>query len=175
MKLTDFKHDGKKYEIGIDNAGQFSTMIEGDAVSAPDLDSLKKKIVRHTRRAAVRMSLPATYVEGRKRYWSDDDSGTVKLVDIVITGIHQRGGDILARKVEGKQDALRLNNYNGEILRRLKPAEAEEYLILRKARDAANKAFTAYEKKYSYGSKEIQVAVDKAEAEAGIEPEKVAR
>lgn len=172
MKFTDFKHDGKVYKIEISDGGQFTTMLDGDSTSAETFDRLKEKIVRHTRRASVRMALPATYVEGKGRYWSSDEPGKVKLVDIVITGIHQRGGDILARTVGDKQEALRLsNNYHGEILKRLTAAQSEEYLTLRKARDDANRAFTAYEKKYHYGNKEIAAAVAQAEQAAGIEPE----
>jgi hypothetical protein len=117
----------------------------------------------------VRLALPATYVQGRGR-WSDE-RGPVTLVDVVITGIHQRNRDILARRVGGKEDALRLSGHSGEILKRLTAAQAEEYQALRKARDNSSKAFEAFEKKYDYTIDEIEAAVEHAEHAAGIEPE----
>jgi len=167
MKLTEFKHDGKKYEIAVSDSGSFSTVIDDESVIAITLDKLKEKITRMTRRAAVRLALPATYVQGPSRYI---DAGVVTLHDVTITGIHQQNKDILAQRLEGKHEKLRISNYNnGEILQRLTPAQAAEYLALRKARHDTRKAFETFEKQYTYTTKAIELAVAKAEQAAGIE------
>jgi hypothetical protein len=170
MKFADFKHDGKTYKVEVSGTGSFGTVIDHDPIQAESYEKLKEKIVRLTRRASVRLALPATYAQGRSR-WRDDTS-SVALVDIVITGIHRQNRDILARTVGGTEEALRLIGGQGEILHRLTNAQAEQYMLLLKARNDSRKAFEAYEKKYHYTLNEIEGAVEKTEKDAGIEPER---
>ena len=173
MKFSDFKHDGRNYVISIDSDARFNTRVQDDLVYGALFEDLKKKIVRITRKAGVRLELPATYKQGGGRW--GDHAGKVTLVPIIITGIHQRNRDILARVVGGKGEALRLSGQH-EVLKRLTSDQEQEYHRLRKVKLDAEKAFEAFEKRYEYSIDDITDEVEKAEKAAGIEPdEKAAR
>ena len=74
---SKFKHDGKNYTIEVGEEGRFSSIIgDGEQIYHDTLKGLQDKIVRMTRRAAVRIALPATLVRASRRHWSSRDANS---------------------------------------------------------------------------------------------------
>ncbi len=169
MKHSIFEVDKKKFTIEITDSGQFRSVVDGDSIGADTLDKLKAKIVRSQRLEKVRVALPATLAGRPRRHWTAED-GPQALIDIVITGIHQRNKSVLYRKVGGKEEAGTID-YNDVLLKRLTEDQKAEYLRLQKAKRDTEKSFEGYQNKFKYADHEIKQAVAKEQTAAGIEPE----
>lgn len=165
MKVEDYRVDGRIYQIHLGQDGEFFAAAEDTNVRAPTLALLKKKLTASTRKAAVRIKLPASLALGRGRYSSRDDAVT-GFEDVIITGIHQRTGDILIRRVKGNADTVR--RWGHGLFKRLTGAQQTHYMKLQAARRKTSDAVDAYETRYQYDEDTIKRAVEAAEQKAGV-------
>ena len=161
-----FKHDGKTYKISCDINGMFMTLVDGEPQTADTLKKLQEKIIRVTRKASVRIALPALLVRTARRHWSTTRGEDNIAVDkVTVTGIHQRNGYILVQLPDGKRDHI--DNYHDDLF---KPEmNVEKYLLLKKAKKHAEEALEKFETTWKMGKGDIEQRVRAAEKQAGIE------
>lgn len=166
MKFDTFEVDGKKFTIDVRNEGQFCTVIDGDDVHADTYEKLKQKIVRAQRRTKVRVALPATVAKSSGRWNGDDEA----LIDVEITGIHQRNRNFLYRRVDtGKANDD--SGYNDTFLKRQDAAGKAKYMTLLKAKRDATTAFDKFKSSITLNKEAVIKQVADAEKAAGLEPE----
>ena len=167
MKFDTFECDGKKYAIEIQGAGQFSADVGDLHLTADTYEKLKDKIRRATRKAGVRISILATLSQSDRR--RGDDDVTTTLVEVEVTGLHQRTGAILIRRGDnGRADTVD-SWRNQDLYERLTPAQQTKMLDLGRAKLAADKALETFKKAHRLDADIIKDQVRKAERAAGIE------
>lgn len=164
IKHSNFEHDGQTFAIMINDKGEFTTRIANDEVKAETLEKIRQKIMRAARRKTIKLALPATVAKVRGRFSED----AARLIDIVITGIHQRNRNVLYRAVSDHKAGD--VDYSDKLMKRLTPAEHAKYLALQKADRDATKAFNKFVEDHEYRTDDVRRAVTDAEKAAGLEP-----
>ena len=163
MKHSTFEVDGKKFVIEITDDGEFRTLIDGDPLRADTYEKLKQKIMRSQRRAKVRIALPATIALSSSHFSSDAE----QLVDVEITGIHQRNRTVLYRRLD--TDKAGTVEYSDTLLKRLDGAGKATYQALLRAKLGATKTFDTHKRAQTLDVEKVKQQVREAEKAAGIE------
>ena len=160
---STFEVDGKKFKISVTTKGDFHTIVDGDNMEAETLEKLKGKISRSQRRAKVRIAIPATVGLGSSRYNHEDET----LIDVEITGIHQRNRNLLYRRVDnGKAGDV---GYSDTVLKPLDAAGKTKYLQLLKASIDAQATYRKHKDSLTFNVESVKQKVRDAEKAAGIE------
>lgn len=138
MKFATETIRGVKYEIEVNENGQFACKVDGDWLRAPTLDSLKKKISDAGRAKQRNIKIPfVIWNEG----WASEEG---KLEHGMCVGIHS-GNDNLLVKMGGNPSVEQMNNYRGG--KPFDPKHANELERLHKAVKAAQAALENFEEK----------------------------
>lgn len=163
IEHSTFEVDGKKFTISVTDKGTFHTIVDHDSMEAETLEKLRGKISRSQRRKTVRISIPATIALSSSRYNHEDE----KLVDVHITGIHQRNRSILYRRLDdGKAGDT---SYNDTILKLLDDAGKAKYLKLLKDQIDAQTTFRKHKEHLTLNVERVKKQVRDAEKAQGIE------
>jgi hypothetical protein len=164
MKYEVFEHDGRKHQIDVVQ-GKFTTVIDGESITADTYDKLKQKITRLGRRKTIKLALPATLARANRRY----DNDGFKLIDVNITGIHLRNRNVLYRTVsDGKAGDV---EYSDKLMVRLDAKQHAHFKGLYTAKQAAIAAYEKFIETHEYSTHEVAKQVAAAEQAAGLEPE----
>lgn len=163
IEHSTYEVDGKTFKINVTAAGAFHTIVDGDNVEAETLDKLKGKISRSQRRAKARIAIPATIALASSRYNHEDE----KLIDVQITGIHQRNRNFLYRRADdGKAGDV---GYSDTVLKPLDAAGKAKYLQLLKDQIDAQTTFRKHKESLTINVESVKQQVRDAEKAQGIE------
>ena len=126
---------GKIYEVEVTSGGLFRTTMGEEAFVEDTMEKLRGAIQTATRKRAVRVAVPAAYV---------DDGAPLNLT---ITGIHGATRKFLYRTERG--DTGQISGYD-TVLRPLTDEDKAEYTRLSKAAREANTALAVWRTAHAF-------------------------
>lgn len=161
-KVRDANIDGADVEVYVDaDNGEFYCRHAGEIFKAPSYKALVDK-VRKFIRTHQRINIPVTLLE-EYHSW-DDDGGTLKVLQVSLTGLHGRNANVLYK--QDKDGVTGQESHSRNFYRRMTGAEVQELFRLRKARREATKALNAFLEERQVNARELIKA-----AQAALDPE----
>jgi len=132
---------GIKYQIEITSTGEFYVEVDGDRISGPTLEIVKRKLSDHVKAMAGSISIPFVY--WRPAEWDDKwDDKKPCLVKAECVGIHAGNDNLLIKQEGGK--VQQMSHYHR--VRAFDPKHAAKLTELGTAKHNAIKAFDDFNK-----------------------------
>jgi hypothetical protein len=159
-KITDIEVRGRKIPVyavistyaGSEPTGRFYAEIDDHSYSEDDFESLRKKLVEHTRKAAAKLNVRLCLLDN-KRSRRMGLKG-INPVHVTVYGVHGGNGDLLARDDEG--EAYRFGWYEHLVSLPLTEPEISEYVDLVQAEAEASKRRADWEKTNAMDSDDLK-------------------
>lgn len=134
---------GTKYEIEVDEAGRWHTIVGSERVTAESRSELKDKLLELSAKAAVKVAIPFTLMTSSGGVRRDRSPARG-----VITGIHAGNGNMLVKWLSGWQAGTSTQwtpSYQDVIFEGdVSLEDAAEYARLREADQQAKQALALF-------------------------------
>lgn len=160
MKLKTVKVAGVKYEINVGEDGEFTVWFSGDTLRSDTLKGLLPQLRRLSAKQKVEVAIPAMLIGTRTETgsgWSRKTSEPTCL-PITLIGIDVESGNIKWRGADGYiGKSSRWSSDNEHIGKPMTPDEVTEWKRLRKAKLAADDAFSTFGHQFTWHAAEDAV------------------
>lgn len=151
MKVKTYQ--GVDISVNTDS-GEFSASVAADRVKAPTLAALQNQIDKIQKKTKVKVAIPVSVLgqvwkpnRGYSYQGRDSWISGAGVQHCTLTGFDIKGNVQWKDDKTGKAERASRWGRNVQFVRRLTDAEIEEYINLRKAKDAAEAAYHLFEEK----------------------------